>query len=186
MPLQVPNYEVHLDFLVKLTSPQPSVNTTIVEDPISIYPPGLYDSFPLQKSLRCINCIKNKRFYFSLVFHTPLSGRIFARHHLTQWKNSYKMCKVHALKNSFPLRKKEKMDENLFSWMKKIACSFITENNGGPLGSSMYFSPGTQAACHLTWAAMAALMVRPGNMEELREGCCHYPTPNSTFVTFGV
>lgn len=37
MPLQVPNYGVHLDFLVKLTTPQPSVNTTIVEDPIYIY-----------------------------------------------------------------------------------------------------------------------------------------------------
>jgi hypothetical protein len=38
MPLQVPNYGVHLDFLVKLTTPQPSVNTTIVEDPMTVSP----------------------------------------------------------------------------------------------------------------------------------------------------
>jgi hypothetical protein len=38
----------------------------------------------------------------------------------------------------------------------------------------------------LTWAAMAALVVG-GNLKTWKswEGC-HYPTPNSTFVTFGV
>jgi hypothetical protein len=46
-------------------------------------------------------------------------------------------------------------------------CLFITENNGGPLGSSMFFQS-QHSGRHLTWAAMAALTVGPQNMEELR------------------
>jgi hypothetical protein len=134
----------------------------------------------------CINCIKNRRFYFSLVFHTPLSGRIFARHHLTQWKNSSKTCKVHALKDSFPLMKKEK-DGWKFVQMneKKLPVHSLQRIMAALLALPRFSVPA------LRLPAISLGLPWPPSWWDLEtwkssEGRCHYPTPNSTFVAFGV